>query len=85
MKVKLQFPPNIEATMDVVAADQRQDLRLIVECVDRSSWRFSFRWAGNDDGMPVAVLDGIEEVTPHPARARMSIQDLTPPHRLLGE
>jgi hypothetical protein len=75
MKIKLQLPPAIEALLDVVAPDQRQDLRLTVDTVDKASWRFTFRWAGTEDGLPVAVLDSIEEVGAQP-RPRILIQEM---------
>jgi hypothetical protein len=80
MKVRLQFPPTIEAVLDVVAADQRVPLRLSVDCLDGSAHRLTFRWAGIEDGAPVAMLESIEEVG---SARRFGLSDVTPGRKLL--
>ena len=80
MRVKLQFPPTIEAGLEVVAADQRMPLKLSVDCLDGTAHRLTFRWAGVEDGAPVAVLESIEEIG---SARRFSVSDVTPPRKLI--
>lgn len=69
MKVRLQIPPSIDADLEVVAPNQREDLVVYVLAGDGSRWEFRFRWTGVDqtahgDSIPLVLLQQIVLIAP---------------------
>lgn len=73
MKVRVQLPPSIDAEMDVVAPDPREDLIVYVQSGDGARYEMTCRWTNVDiqTGAKVAVAK-LWSITPvGPARIPM--------------